>query len=102
MTTLVNKILTLKEVEELTTLSRATIYRKRAINDFPAAVYLGANRIGFVKSEIDAWMDSLPRIITPEVNDNRLSVRCPATPQELQEAEYQDHIKLMSLKQENI
>jgi len=95
----VKEILTIKEVQRLTTLSRATINRKRAINDFPAAVSLGGNRIGFVKSEIEEWLECLPRIIAPEVNDNRPSVRCPSTPQELREAEYQAYIKIKTQNQ---
>ena len=95
----VKKILTIKEVQDLTTLSRATINRKRAINDFPAAVNLGGNRIGFIQAEIDEWLECLPRIIAPEVNDNRPPVRCPSTPEELQEADYQDYIKLKLQKQ---
>jgi prophage regulatory protein len=38
--------------------SRAHIYRLIHAKKFPTPVRLGENRIAFVESEIDAWLDS--------------------------------------------
>ena len=61
---------------------------------FPNAVKLGGNRIGFFESEVEAWLRDRPRIVTPEVNDNRRTVYCPATTQDLEKMWQDDYIKL--------
>jgi len=53
------QIYSLAEIEISTNLSRASIYRR--INDdatFPRKVSLGGRRIGFLKSEVDAWVQA--------------------------------------------
>ncbi|HVT60354.1 MAG TPA: AlpA family phage regulatory protein [Thermoanaerobaculia bacterium] len=51
------RILTIPEVAERTSLSRATIYR-RAESDpsFPALIPLSAGRTGIDEEELDAWL----------------------------------------------
>ncbi|WP_109042261.1 AlpA family transcriptional regulator [Azospira sp. I13] len=60
-------ILRRKEVEARTGLSRSTIYKKMRQDHkhpgyydptFPLPVSLGANAIGWVESEIDAWLEA--------------------------------------------
>ena len=92
-------ILTMKETQEATSLSRATIYRLGDIGDFPKAVKITDNRIGFVVSEVDEWLESRPRALGPEVNDNKRRVRCPQTPSELEEAKLQECAEMKANKQ---
>ena len=73
------KILSVKQAAEYISLSKATINRRRNIGDFPGAIMLGGNRIGFLVEELDEWVETRPRKIDPEVNDNKKSVRCPTT-----------------------
>ena len=79
-----NRVLTIAEVQQVTSLSRASINRKRAINDFPTAINLGGNRIGFMQSEIEEWLGSRPRVENLEANENKIVVRCPETVEELE------------------
>ena len=51
-------------------------------------------RIGFKLDEIDAWVDGLPREISPEVNDNPKTVYCPSTPQEIDMARQAEYAEL--------
>ncbi len=53
------QILSLAEVESATSLSRASVYRRMKDDDtFPKPVSLGGRRIGFVKSEVGAWIQA--------------------------------------------
>ena len=94
-------ILSMKETEEATSLSRATINRYREIGDFPEAIELTKRRIVFVASEVDEWIGNRPRKKGPEVNDNKRCVRCPQTPSELEAARLQDYAELKAKKQED-
>ena len=47
------------KVKERTGLSRSTIYAKIAEGTFPRPVSLGARAVGWLESEIDAWINSL-------------------------------------------
>ncbi len=38
------------------------LYRRAGKAGFPAAVRLGANKVGFFVDEIDAWLASRPRV----------------------------------------
>ena len=55
------KILLVDEVSELTTLSRATIYRKEREGSFPLRIQLGVNRTGWIEEEVHEWIKNLPR-----------------------------------------
>ena len=94
-------ILSMKETEKATSLSRATINRYREIGDFPEAIELTKRRIVFVASEVDEWIGNRPRKNGPEVNDNKRRVRCPQNPSELEEARLQDYAELKAKKQED-
>ena len=94
-------ILSMKETEEATSLSRATINRYREIGDFPEAIELTKRRIVFAASEVDEWIGNRPRKKGPEVNDNKRCVRCPQTPSELEAARLQDYAEMKAKKQED-
>jgi len=92
-------ILTMKEAQEATSLSRATINRYRQIGGFPKALQLTENRIVFLASEVNEWIGNRPREKGPEVNDNKRRVRCPQTPSELEEARLQEYAQMKANKQ---
>ena len=92
-------ILTMKEAQEATSLSRATINRYRQIGGFPKAIQLTENRIAFRANEIEEWVSNRPREKGPEVNDNKRCVRCPQTPSELDKARLQDYAEMKAKKQ---
>ena len=54
-------ILRLPQVQQLTGLSKATIYRLIGEKHFPAARRLSKQSVGWRRDEIDAWISSLPR-----------------------------------------
>jgi prophage regulatory protein len=54
-------ILREREVEARTKLDRVTIWRRERAGTFPKRVQIGRQSIGWIESEIDAWIASLPR-----------------------------------------
>jgi excisionase family DNA binding protein len=48
--------LPMKIVIQLTSLSRATIYRRVAAGRFPAPINLGGRRVAFSRDELDRWI----------------------------------------------
>jgi len=61
-------IVSLKTACAMTSLSRSAINVARGKGAFPAAVSLGEKRIGFVRGEVQAWIDA--RIAARSANDN--------------------------------
>lgn len=51
-----DRFLRLPEVRNRVGFSRATIYRLMESGDFPAPVHLGARAVGWLQSEISAWI----------------------------------------------
>lgn len=51
-------ILRRKQVETRTGLSRSTIYARIAEGTFPSPIELGGRAVGWIESEIDAWLKS--------------------------------------------
>jgi prophage regulatory protein len=49
-------ILRRKQVEVRTGLSRSSLYQKISEGGFPKQVHLGARAVGWLESEIDAWL----------------------------------------------
>ena len=49
-------IIRLPTVKARTGLSRSTLYALLARREFPAQISLGKRAIGFIESEIDAWI----------------------------------------------
>jgi prophage regulatory protein len=58
------KIIKLKDVIELTGLSRSTIWRLERQGNFPQRVHLGERSMGWLEEEVDAWLNSRPRGIS--------------------------------------
>ncbi len=56
------KILRLPVVKDRTGLSRSSIYEKIAARRFPKPISLGARAVGWLESDIEAWIASrIPR-----------------------------------------
>ena len=51
------KIMRRPEVEAVTGNSRSSIYAMMARGDFPKPVKIGARSVGWVTSDIEAWLD---------------------------------------------
>jgi prophage regulatory protein len=51
-----------KEVEAKTSLSRVTIWRMEQRGEFPQRVQISLNRVGWIESEVDEWMQARPRV----------------------------------------
>lgn len=51
------KLIKIEEVVEMTTLSKATIYRLMKKGEFPCAVHLGAKAVAWMLSEIIEWIE---------------------------------------------
>ena len=54
------KLLKRREVERATLLSRASIYRRIAANDFPRPVKLGSRAVAWREDEIAEWIANRP------------------------------------------
>lgn len=52
-----NRILNQKQVEERVTYSRTQIWRLEKQGAFPPRLKLGPNRVGWLSSEIDKWIE---------------------------------------------
>lgn len=58
-----DSILRPREVAARLGISRVTLYRKRAADTtFPLPVDTGAGKLGYRESELQAWIDSRPRV----------------------------------------
>lgn len=51
-----NKLIPLKEVISMTSLSSTTIWREEKANRFPRRRKIGLNRVAWLKSEIEEWI----------------------------------------------
>lgn len=60
-------ILRLKKVTEKTGLAKSTIYKKITEKEFPQQISLGGKAVGWLKSDIDRWIESQ---IFKSLNDN--------------------------------
>ena len=54
---MVNKILRLPQVKSQTGLSRSTIYLRIKNREFPESISLGGRAVGWLESDIQAWLD---------------------------------------------
>ena len=54
-----DRIIRMPELEAITGLSSATIYRKMAEGTFPRSVQLGRNSVGWRASAVQTWNESL-------------------------------------------
>ena len=58
-----SNILRFNEVRKRSGLSRATIYRRMRVGDFPAALDLGNGLLGWDENEVEEWRAARPRRI---------------------------------------
>lgn len=49
-------LISVERVSEKTLLSRSSIYAYAAAGKFPASVRLGRCKLGWIESEVDAWL----------------------------------------------
>ncbi len=49
-------LLPMKVVTHLTSLSRATIYRRVQAGTFPRPISLGGRRVAFTRTDLDSWL----------------------------------------------
>lgn len=56
-------ILRLADLQTLTGLSRTTLWRieRRKGSEFPKRIRLGSHSVGWIESEVHAWLASRPR-----------------------------------------
>jgi prophage regulatory protein len=57
----VDRLLSFKRVLEVTSLSRATLYRKIGDGSFPAPLKIGNSRVAWKEREIAEWIAQQPR-----------------------------------------
>jgi len=57
------RIIRIKEVVELTGLSRTTLWRMERKGEFPARVSLGVGSVGWRFSEVNGWMDDRSKAV---------------------------------------
>ena len=60
------RIINLRQVREKTSLSGPTIWRKERAGEFPPRRKLTTNRVGWVETEVDSWLEgcsSFPQTI---------------------------------------
>jgi prophage regulatory protein len=56
------KILKLKDVVQMTSIGKVTIWRLEQRGEFPAKIVLSPNRVGWIEDEVSDWIASRPRI----------------------------------------
>jgi len=59
-----DQFLSKKEVCKATGRSATSLWRDVNAGTFPAPRQIGPGRIGFLKSEVAAWMESRPLVVT--------------------------------------
>ena len=57
-----SSLLRLPDVQQLTGLSRSSVYRLEASGDFPQRVRLSERATAWKLDELTAWMESRPRV----------------------------------------
>lgn len=73
---MLDRILKLPEVLEVTGLSKSTLYRLIKSGDFPKPVRLTSQRVGWLASQVQAWMESLQAVdLFEEVRQVELETR---------------------------
>lgn len=70
------RLVSIKSVCAMTSMSRTMVNALRSDGAFPVAVELGPRRISFVREEIEAWIDA--RINARPANSNTSSAKVAA------------------------
>ena len=71
------KLLRIREVMEITGLSRMTIYRMEKAGDFPSRRRLGTNSVAWIEGEVNAWVEARPSIATAKTRQLRTQTYTP-------------------------
>ncbi|MFZ4535569.1 helix-turn-helix transcriptional regulator [Propionivibrio sp.] len=84
----IDKYLRIKQVCELTGLSRATIYAMEKKGDFPSKKALGPRAVAWLESEIATWMESRKSAVKSgrEAKPGRPSVRKSGSPRKAEKS----------------
>jgi len=61
------QIVRIKTVMKMTGISRPQLYQMVKRGEFPSQIRLSKRSAGWFKHEIESWMDSLPKVNSPEV-----------------------------------
>ena len=88
-------ILSPKEASLYCGFSLSTLSRLREIQDFPEAIRLGMRRIGFIKADIDEWLEKR-RLRYPDECLSKTKVKAPQTVQDLEKIHRSNMRKLFS------
>jgi len=67
------RVLRIQEVEDRVGVTRSTIDRWEKAGKFPARRQLGEGAVGWLETEIDEWLQSLPKTNTS--NLTKLNIR---------------------------
>lgn len=74
------KFLRIREVIQLTGLSRMTIFRLELAGEFPQRRQLGKNSVAWLESDLEEWAGSRPMVRlrrTPSVSARERNLRLP-------------------------
>ena len=70
------KILKLKQVREITSLSGPTIWRKERAGDFPVRRQISSNRVGWVETEVIDWLfNRTPANVAPKKTNSQKPIQ---------------------------
>jgi prophage regulatory protein len=50
------RIISIKDVQHLTSLCKSSIYELMRLGEFPRSIDLGARRVGWLLSEVEGWI----------------------------------------------
>ena len=88
-------ILSPKEASHYCGFSLSTLSRLGQIQDFPEAIRLGMRLIGFIKADIDEWLEKR-RLRYPNECLSKTKVKAPQTAQDLEKIHRSNIRKLFS------
>lgn len=66
------RILTIKQVTELTSYTPQHIYRLERAGKFPARIRMGENRVGWRLADFERWFEARPTVQPPPADDDDL------------------------------
>ena len=58
-------VLRIKDIMELLSVSRSTVWRWSKQRDFPSKIQLGGNTVGWFQKDLFAWLES--RVVPPMI-----------------------------------
>ena len=65
------RLLKIKEVGELTGLSKMQIYRMEARGEFPPRREVSPGRVAWLSSEVEEWVESRPVLVSAQIDKRR-------------------------------